>query len=276
MTADPGRTAPLVRACHLAPTVAVTAFTMALALRSGHRWRTLATGAAALSGQLTVGWSNDYLDRERARRCERADKPIVAGEISPEAVRTAAVISGLACVPLSLLSGRRAAAVHGVAVGSALAYNARLKATAASALPYAVAFGALPAVVSLSGRPPRWPAPWAMVAGASLGTGAHFLNALPDVEFDELTSVRGLPQRIGPVRSLATGVVLIAGAAALIAGLGGAWRRPAGRLMALVTGSALGAVVIAGATGRRRRAWQFALGAAAASVGLYVCGATDG
>ena len=64
---------------------------------------------AVLAGQLSVGWSNDYLDRERDRAAGRTDKPVAAGELSPTLVRDGARWSRSAlCVPLSLLSGWRA------------------------------------------------------------------------------------------------------------------------------------------------------------------------
>ena len=104
----------------------------------------------------------------------------------------------LAAVPLlSLLSGWRAAIVHCVAVALAWAYDLGLKATALSVVPYAIAFGLLPVfvVLGLPGAP--WPPWWAPVAGALLGAGAHFANALPDLDDDIATGVRGLPHRLG-------------------------------------------------------------------------------
>ena len=66
-----------------------------------------------------------------------------------------------------------------------------LKATVWSWAPYAVCFGLLPAVVTLSlpGSPrPAW---WAMAAGALLGVGAHLANVLPDLEDDRATASAG-------------------------------------------------------------------------------------
>ena len=53
----------LLRACHLQPTLAVTAISTALALSVGRGVGALAVLFAVLAGQLSVGWSNDYLDR---------------------------------------------------------------------------------------------------------------------------------------------------------------------------------------------------------------------
>ena len=67
------RVIPLLRACHLQPTLAVTAITATLAASAGRGAGTLAVAVAVLAGQLSVGWSNDFVDRgrDRARRPSR-------------------------------------------------------------------------------------------------------------------------------------------------------------------------------------------------------------
>jgi 4-hydroxybenzoate polyprenyltransferase len=60
------------------------------------------------------------------------------------------------------------------------AYNLAFKRTIWSAVPYAVAFGVVPAIVALALPTPAWPPAWMLLAGALLGVGAHLLNALPD------------------------------------------------------------------------------------------------
>lgn len=261
---------PLARASHFQPTVAVTAFTTAIAIGAGRRWDAASVGSAVLAGQLAVGWSNDYFDRDRDRIGDRLDKPIVAGEVSAELVRNCAIVAALGCVPLSLLSGRRAAAVHGVAVGAAFGYNAFLKGTVASGVPYVVAFGALPAFVTLGGRAGHLPPPAATAAAALMGAGAHFINALPDLETDSLTGVRGLPHRIGPTGSLLVGVSLLGSATAVVARAGDAPLRRISRLFAGSAAASVAGVLAAAATGRQRTSWTLALGTSALTVALYL------
>ncbi|WP_225978005.1 UbiA family prenyltransferase [Gandjariella thermophila] len=220
---SPSRFAPvagLARAWHPEPGIAVTLVATALAVATGRPAAGVAAvSAAVLSGQLAVGWLNDFLDAERDIAVGRADKPVAAGTVPRRVVRDAAVLAGLACVPLSLLSGVTAGLVHLVGVAAALAYDVGVKATAASALPYAVAFGALPAfvVLGLPGHPaPPW---WLVVGGALLGCAAHFANVLPDLGDDLAAGVRGLPHRLGPAgsRVAASGLLL---AASLVLALG--------------------------------------------------------
>jgi 4-hydroxybenzoate polyprenyltransferase len=260
----------LLRASHALPTVAVTAFSTALALRVGRRWGSASVAAAVLAGQLAVGWSNDYLDREGDRLVGRTEKPIVAGEVSAEAVGLGAVGAALACVPLSLLSGRRAAAVHVMAVGSALAYNAGLKRTVFSVVPYTVAFGVLPAFVSLGSDPRRLPPASAMGAAALMGAGAHFVNTLPDLDDDAATGVRGLPHRLGPRLSLVTGAALLGGAVAMVALTGSRPMGRSGTALTAAAGASVAGVVATALAGQERTAWSLSLGTAALTVGLYL------
>lgn len=205
-------------ACHPLPTAAVTLLALLLAAGAGGPRETVVVAAAVLCGQLVIGWHNDLLDVARDRASGRADKPLVRGEVSPLTVRIALGGALVLTVLLSLRSGSwLGVALHvGLVVGSGLAYNAGLKATVFSWVPYAVAFGALPAFVWLSVG--RGAAPWWVVTvGALLGVGAHLLNVLPDLDEDLRAGIHGLPHRIGagPSRMMATlllvvGTVLLA------------------------------------------------------------------
>ncbi|MEV7213721.1 UbiA family prenyltransferase [Kitasatospora cineracea] len=210
------RTGALLRACHPAPAAAVTALTAAMAVAAGRGvlGTALTTGAVA-AGQLSIGWSNDLVDRCRDADAGRADKPLAGREVSAGRVAGATRWAVACCVLLSAACGPAAATVHLVAVAAGWAYNLRLKATAWSWLPYAVAFALLPAFVTLAPPGGRWPAPAVLGAGALLGVSAHFANVLPDLAADRAAGVRGLPQRLGR-RVSATAAVLAATAAALL------------------------------------------------------------
>jgi 4-hydroxybenzoate polyprenyltransferase len=256
----------LLRASHFQPTVAVTAITGGLAIAVGRGLGTVAVVAAVLAGQLSVGWSNDWLDRDRDRQAGRDDKPIVTGAVPAATVRRAAITALILTVPLSLLSGWRAATVHLVAVLAAWAYNLGLKRTRFSVGCYLLAFGLLPAFVTLGLPGHPWPPAWAMTAAALMGAGAHFVNVLPDRDADLRTGVHGLPQRMSYRGSLLVGVGLL-GAAVVLIGLGPTGRPTPGTAVPLVVGAlALVAVVAATSTGHERAAWSLTLLIAAAAV----------
>ncbi len=156
--------------------------------------------ATVLTGQLTVGWLNDVVDRDRDREVGRLDKPVAMGWIDPGTVTFAIAVAVLAVIPLSIANGTYAGLAHLGAVASAWLYNLWFKKSVLSPLPYIVSFGLLPAFLSyggLGGGMHGSPPTWAMtVLAALLGIGIHFLNTLPDLVQDNETGVRHLPLRI--------------------------------------------------------------------------------
>lgn len=207
----------LLRASHPEPAALVTLIAMALAGRTGRSATgVIAVGAAVAAGQLSVGWHNDWLDVSRDIAARRRDKPVANGEISTSVVRRAALIALAATVPLSLASGLPAAAAHVAAVLLAWAYNARLKATAASFVPFAVSFALLVAFITLGATPSSWPSWWALGAAALLGCAAHLVNAAPDLADDLVAGVRGLPHRLGRAASVRVALGLLVVATALV------------------------------------------------------------
>ena len=196
-----GPTVSLALAGHPLRAVAMTVALAAGAALSGRSM--LEVGLVALTvltGQLSVGWLNDVVDRERDRKVGRLDKPVARGWVDPGTVTFAIAVAVLAVVPLSIANGTYAGLAHLGAVASAWLYNLWFKKTWLSWLPYAVSFGLLPAFLSyggLGGGMHGSPPTWAMtVLAALLGIGVHFLNALPDLVEDNETGVRHLPLRI--------------------------------------------------------------------------------
>ena len=123
------------------------------------------------------------------------------------------------------------------------AYNLGLKSTVLSWLPYAIAFGMLPAVTTLSASPSRWPAAWALIAGALIGVAAHLANVLPDLREDVANGVRGLPRRLGAkaATALTAAGILLTGSAVILFGPGGQpglWRWTGFIVAVLVAGAA--------------------------------------
>lgn len=243
--------AALAAAAHPLPTVAVTALATAVSAAAGRSVTgCLLVATAVLTGQLSIGWSNDLLDRNRDRVAQRQDKPLVTGGIGTRAVTVACAAAVVVCVPLSLGSGTLAGSVHLVAVAGGWAYNLGLKRTALSFAPYAASFALLTAFITLGLPGSPWPQPWALAAGALLGVGAHFLNVVPDVDDDLAAGVRGLPQRLGADRSAVIGAVLMAGAGVLVV-LGPAGPVPPSGWLGLA--AAVAAAAGSGAAGALRR-----------------------
>lgn len=264
----------MVVASHPVPTGAVTALAVVLAAGVGAAGPTVSLiGLAVLTGQLSVGWSNDWIDAERDRVAGRRDKPAVTGAVTPAQLRGAAWGAAAACVVASLATGLRPGLLHVAAVASAWGYNAGLKRTAGSWLPYAVSFGLLTAfvVVAAGGTVPVV----LVAAGSLLGTGAHVLNVLPDLDDDDATGVRGLPHRMGRRGSAVAAPTVLAAAVVLVAL--GAVGRSGTVVAAAVLGGAVAVLagVLAVVRPTSRVPFVLSMAVAAACVALMVTAGPD-
>lgn len=215
-----------------------------------------------------MGWSNDYLDRGRDAAAGRTDKPLVAGDVSPATVGWAALAALPICLALSLPLGLPETGVMAAAVISAWVYNAGLKGTVVSWLPYAVSFGLAPMYIWLAatGDSPPW---WVAIGAGVLGVAAHLLNVIPDLEADAATTVRGLPHRLGLRASLLLACALFALVLTLVLVAGDGPGTPA-TLGAVLTAALILGVAWSGLTGRSRVGFRLAVGVAAAIVAVMV------
>lgn len=208
----------LVRCAHPLPALAVTVFTVVVAVVAGAP-RPWLIGLAVLAGQLSVGWSNDYADRFVDRAAGRVAKPLVRGDLDDRLLFWSAGGALGCCAALSFAVGLAPGSAHLVAVVAAWGYNLGLKRTVLSFAPYAVAFGLVPpwfVALALPGGPA--PRPPLVAASALLGVSAHFANTVPDAAADAATGVRGLPQRLGPAWSAGLSAALLLVAAVLLVG----------------------------------------------------------
>lgn len=266
MVSSPGRL--LLRTCHLGPTLVVTTLSVLLGVAHGLPLGRIALLAVAvLTGQLTIGWSNDVIDAARDRQVGRRDKPLAAEPAAARLVRGALLVAGLVCLVASVALGAGAAATHLVlVVGAGWAYNLGLKRTVWSVVPYVCAFGSLPHVVSLSDPAGPALAPWWWGAvGGLLGVAAHLLNVLPDLDADAATSVAGFPHRLGESGLRILAAATVAGSFVIIAAMG----RP-GILGTTLAGALVLAAVPVAVRGRGPWPFRAVLAVAVLDVALLV------
>jgi hypothetical protein len=183
----------------------------------------------------------------------------------------AALLAMAACIPLSLVYAVGAALAHFAALASALLYNVRLKSTIVSVLPFAIGFGLLPVVVTLGLAPPRVAPPWAIAAGALLGSAGHFTQTLADIPADRKLGIAGLPQRLGRRASVLVAAALLTVAMVVITVGPG---RPAPLDLAGLALVTLGAMCVGGAAwlGRWKLAFRVTLAGAVMAVVAYALG----
>jgi 4-hydroxybenzoate polyprenyltransferase len=201
----------------------VTTLALALGVSIGlEPWRLALLTVAVFAGQLSIGISNDALDAARDRAVGRTDKPLARGDVSVTTGWVAASVCLALALVLSAPLGWRMLAAHALTLGSAWAYNAGLKSTALSIVPFLVSFGVFPSLATLSAPEPAFAPGWAWIAGAVLGAAVHLTNVLPDLDDDERTGVRGLPHRLGARTSAVVAALgVIAGAVAVLLGSAG-------------------------------------------------------
>jgi 4-hydroxybenzoate polyprenyltransferase len=146
--------------------------------------------------QGAIGATNDYFDLALDARSSQS-KPLVVGVLSPGAALLIAAVCVIAAALLAATLGPAGflLAMLGLALG--LAYNAYLKRTAVSALPYLIAIPLVPVWVWVTIGAESSSIYWLLPLGALAGLGLHLMNALIDFDADRRGGVPGLVQRLG-------------------------------------------------------------------------------
>jgi 4-hydroxybenzoate polyprenyltransferase len=215
--------------------------------------RYVAIGLGMLFYQAAIGATNDLVDFE-SDRLAKPWKPLVAGALS---ARTATGIAGVSCVAglgITAMLSWQAWLIGVACLACGLAYDLRLKRSAISWAPYAIAFSLLPVWVFVAAE--AWSAFlwWVFPIGMTLGFALHLANQGPDVESAH-GDFLGLPTIIGERMSDAVaiaGFAAAAGAAAIVLGLTGA-------VVQMWIAIAVGCPVLAVGPLAARAAWETAL-----------------
>ena len=198
-----------LKAAHFGPTMLITAISFVLGVQLWWEGPAYVIAFTVFLGQLIIGWSNDLYDYQDDLKHNRTNKPLVAGTITPENLRRTTFIFIPIAVIANLIGplGLKGGSVYLLGVGCGIAYNFYFKFSPLSPLPYAIALAALPASVYYSVD--RTPPLWILAGGSLLGVGFHFLNVLKDIEKDQSSSIKGLPQIVGKRASAVIALVLI-------------------------------------------------------------------
>jgi 4-hydroxybenzoate polyprenyltransferase len=200
----------LLKASHFGPTLLVTAISFGFANYYWWEGPAYVIAFGVFTGQLVVGWSNDIYDYADDLKHNRQNKPLVSGVITKEYLQKWLRFM----VPFSFIAnllgplGIKGGLLYMLGVGFGVAYNFYFKFSIFSPLPFAMAFAALPSCIAISKdiTPPTWM--WA--GGALFGMAAHFINVIKDMKADQISQIKGLPQRLGSKKSLFAAALLIA------------------------------------------------------------------
>ncbi len=200
----------LRKASHFGPTLIVT--TIGWIFGNYYWWEGPAYVIAfgIFCGQLVVGWSNDLYDYQDDLAHQRTKKPLVAGLITPGYLRKWIYFMTPCAFLINLFGplGIKGGLVYMLGIACGIGYNLYFKFNAASPLPYAIAFAALPSSIAISKE--ITPPVWMWLGGALFGMAAHFINVIKDMDQDQASGINGLPQRLGKKGSILAAVTLIA------------------------------------------------------------------
>jgi 4-hydroxybenzoate polyprenyltransferase len=200
----------LLKASHFGPTLLVTAISFGFATYYWWEGPAYVIAFGVFTGQLVVGWSNDLYDYEDDLKHNRQNKPLVSGVITREFLQRCLRLM----VPFSFIAnlggplGLNGGLVYMLGVACGVAYNFYFKFSFLSPLPFAIAFAALPSCIAISKN--IMPPTWMWLGGALFGMAAHFINVIKDMKQDQISEIKGLPQRLGTRKSIVAAALLIA------------------------------------------------------------------
>jgi 4-hydroxybenzoate polyprenyltransferase len=206
----------LLKASHFIPSLIVSSIAFGFGVHYWWEGPAYVIAFTVFTGQLVVGWSNDLYDFDDDQKHQRMNKPLVSGAITEKYLRSWLIFM----IPFSFLVnifgplGFKGGLLYWLGVGFGVAYNFYFKFNFLSPLPFAVAFAILPSCIAISKdvTPPLWM--W--LGGALLGSAAHFINVLKDLDQDRASEIKGLPQIVGKEASMAIAALLSAAAATVI------------------------------------------------------------
>ena len=200
----------LLKASHFGPTLIVTAISWFFAAHYWWEGPAYVIAFGVFTGQLVVGWSNDLYDYKDDLMHNRQNKPLVAGVISQSYLKRWLTFM----VPFSFVANLlgplsfKGGLVYMFGISMGVAYNFYFKFNVFSWFPYALAFAALPSCIAISKD--VTPPVWMWLGGALLGSAAHFINVIKDMDQDRASGIGGAPQRIGKRSSIVVAGLLIA------------------------------------------------------------------
>ena len=200
----------LLKASHFGPTLIVTAISWFFAAHYWWEGPAYVIAFGVFTGQLVVGWSNDLYDYKDDLMHNRQNKPLVSGVISQSYLKRWLTFM----VPFSFVAnllgplGFKGGLVYMFGISMGVAYNFYFKFNVFSWFPFALAFAALPSCIAISKD--VTPPVWMWLGGALLGSAAHFINVIKDMDQDRASGIGGAPQRIGKRNSIVVAGLLIA------------------------------------------------------------------
>lgn len=152
--------------------------------------------AGMLGGQLAIGASNEWRDRE-SDALDKPHRPIPAGAVSADGALRLTAVGLLVMLLAGALLGGWELALLAVGTGAGLLYNLWLKRTPLSWLPYLIALPLLPVWVWLVMGTFEPALLWLYPLGSTFVLAIHLAQTLPDIAADRTRGEHGLGVVLG-------------------------------------------------------------------------------
>ena len=194
--------AGLLRLAHPLPTLLNAAIAAALTTTAGGSFNQAALAALTMLGiHTSIGAMNDLLDQ--TSDVGRAEKPLVGGTVSPREARVMVVVAATAGLAAASALNTTSLAVAAAGATLGYLYNAGIKRTPISFLPFALGVALIPAFAwSAAGAPlPEAIAILCLIALPG-GSALALQNALADRELDKSVGANGAVVRLGHQRTI--------------------------------------------------------------------------
>ncbi len=211
-----------LRIIHPFPTLLNVAATAGLAFVAAHGTPDASTLIRMLAvmfcAQSAIGVTNDVFDRD-LDAAMKPWKPVASGVVPMNAAIALAFAFIAATAVLASTLGAAGFALAMLGMSCGLVYDAWLKRSLFSVVPFMVAIPTLPLFVWASldvWDDALW---WLLPLGALIGVALHLANTLPDIDDDARFGVRGLAHRLGARGSMRLGWTSFGLALALSAAL---------------------------------------------------------
>lgn len=197
--------------------------------------------AGMLGGQIAIGATNEWFDRLADAR-DKPQRPIPSGRVTAAGALRFAWFGLLLMTTAGAMLGVLELVLLAVGTGAGLLYNAGLKRTPLSWLPYLVALPLLPVWVWLviDGFLPELL--WLYPLGAAFVLAIHLSQTLPDIAGDTHRGEHGIAVVLG--RRWAILLIWLAAIASTLAVIAGSWLSGGEILPALVTGGMVMVILV--------------------------------
>lgn len=192
----------LVRLAHPLPTLLNALVAAALTTTAGGSTAQAALAAITMLGiHTSIGAMNDLLDQSSDQG--RTEKPLVGGNASPREARVMVVVAATAGLAAASALSTTSLAIAAAGATLGYLYNAGIKRTPVSFLPFALGVALIPAF-SWSAAGAQLPTAIATLCLIALpgGSALALQNALADRELDKSVGAKGAVVRLGRQRTI--------------------------------------------------------------------------